>query len=172
MKKLRTYLALLVVAFLVSVRPEPLAYGATVSPVVDQKLCTGSATSGGGTLTCDYATTTDRAHRVLALVGMSNLSASHLQNGGFITCEAVFENKNGTLSLTTAQASSNNPSNNSTTTFVAAHAQGLDAAFVGAGPSTCVWSVSTTNARVTVSNLGATTADVTILVQVFTWGSQ
>lgn len=170
--RLRNLLALLALYFIVSLRCDAPAFAATVPAAVDQKLCTGSAASSGGTMTCDYQTTTDRATRVVAFVGMSNFAASHLANAGFITCEYVVENKNGTVTAVTVYTSSNNPSNSNTTTFVAAHAQAADSAFAGGGPSTCVFSVSGLNARVTVTNQGATTADVTVLLQAYTWGSQ
>ncbi|HEY1956059.1 MAG TPA: hypothetical protein VGH28_10605 [Polyangiaceae bacterium] len=146
---------------------------ATSTPInVDQKVCTGTAAASAGTMTCDYATTTDRATRLVANVGMSALATGHLTATSFITCEYVVENKNGTVSAPTAITSSNNPSNNTTSTFVAAHAQASDSAFASTGPSTCVWSISGTNARVTVTNQGATAADVTVWVQAFSFGSQ
>ena len=76
------------------------------------------------------------------------------------------------VTAATALGSSNNPANDNTTTYVAAHAQALDTAFIGGGPSNCAWSISGTNARLTVTNLGGTTADVTVWVQAFNFGSQ
>jgi len=147
--------------------------GATSTAIVaDQKVCTGSAAGSGGSMTCDYASTTDRATWVQARVGMSALGTGHLSTTGMIFCEAVFENKNGTLSLATALASSANPQGNTSATFVASHSQAADSGFVGAGPPTCAWSVSTTNERLTVTNTGGTTADVTVWITAFNFGSQ
>ena len=162
----------LVALFFAVIALQPSARATSTAIVADQKVCTGSAASSGGTFTCDYASTTDRATWVFARAGMTALTTGHLNATGMIFCEGVFENKNGTLSLATAQTSSNNPASNTTTTYVATHAQGADAAFVGAGPPSCVWSVSGTNARVTITNTGGTTADVTVWVQAFNFGSQ
>lgn len=161
-----------IVLALLAVLHSDRADATSTAIVADQKICTGSAGASGGTFTCDYASTTDRATWVLARVGMSVLSTGHLNAVGAIFCEGVFENKNGTLSLATAQSGSANPSSNTTTTFVASHAQAADAAFVGAGPPSCVWSVSGTNERVTLTNTGAAVADVTVWVQAFNFGSQ
>lgn len=167
---MKRFLPWLVLLFAVALQPDARATSTPI--VVDQKVCTGSAASGGGTMTCDYPTTTDRASRLVAVVGMSNILAGHLQNVGLLNCEYVVGNKNGTVTASTALASSNNPANDNTTTYVAAHAQALDSGFVSGGPSNCAWSISGTNARLTVTNLGGTTADVTVWVQAFNFGSQ
>ena len=161
-----------IVLALLAVLHSDRADATSTAIVADQKVCTGSAAASGGTFTCDYASTTDRATWVFARAGMTALTTGHLNATAMIFCEGVFENKNGTLSLATAQTSSNNPASNTTTTYVATHAQGADAAFVGAGPPTCIWSVSGTNERVTITNTGGTTADVTVWVQAFNFGSQ
>lgn len=168
MKRYLQILALLFVAFAL----QPSARATSTAIVVDQKVCTGSAAASGGSMTCDYASTTDRGSWVIARASMTALTTGHLSATGLLFCEAVFENKNGTLSLATALASSANPQGNTSTTFVAAHAQAADSAFVGAGPPTCAWSVSGTNARVTITNTGGTTADVTVWIQAFNFGSQ
>lgn len=161
-----------IVLALLAVLHSDTAQATSTAMVGDQKVCTGSAASSGGSMTCDYASTTDRASWVLARVGMSAITTGHLSTTGLLFCEAVFENKNGTLSLATALASSANPQGNTSTTFVASHAQAADSGFVGAGPPTCAWSVSGTNARLTVTNTGGTAADVTVWVQAFNFGSQ
>ncbi|HTQ45609.1 MAG TPA: hypothetical protein VMI75_22775 [Polyangiaceae bacterium] len=171
MKKPTSYLLLFLAAF--ALQPAHDAQATPTAFVVDQKVCTATGVATlGGTMTCDYATTTDRASRIVANVGLTNLSGGHLNVGAFITCEYVVENKNGTVSAPTAISSSNNPANNTTTTFVAAHAQASDFATAGSGP-TCAWSISGTNARLTVTNNSNTsTADVTVWLQAFNFGSQ
>lgn len=159
-------------ALLISRDCSKVADATSTAIVVDQKVCTGTAAGSGGSMTCDYASTTDRGSWVIARASMTALTTGHLSATGLLFCEAVFENKNGTLSLATALASSANPQGNTSTTFVASHAQAADSAFVGAGPPTCAWSVSGTNERVTVSNTGGTTADVTVWIQAFNFGSQ
>lgn len=161
-----------IVLALLAVLHSDTALATSTAIVADQKVCTGSAAASGGSFTCDYASTTDRGTWVLARASMTALSAGHLSATGMLFCEGVFENKNGTLSLATAYASSNNPASANTTTFVASHAQAADSAFVGAGPPTCAWSVSGTNERVTIGNTGGTAADVTVWIQAFNFGSQ
>lgn len=176
--KIRNLFAILALLLLVSIRFDTAANAATVSPSLDMKLCTANAVAAsGGTMTCDYATTTDRAYRLTALVGMSNFSASHLNATASIFCEYVVENKNGTLSAPAAITSSLNPAAENSTTYIAAHVQASDAAFNNAGGGTfpsCRWTISGTNARVTVTNQSVTsvTADVTVLIQAFVFGSQ
>jgi hypothetical protein len=175
MKRQFTTLALLFAAFVV--QPERTAQATATAILVDQKVCTGAAAAAGGTMTCDYATTTDRATRLIANVGLSNFSAAHLANAGFITCEYVVENKNGTVTAPAVFGSTVNPANENTATFVAAHAQATDSAFSNPGGGTfpqCRWTISGTNARVTVTNNSITsvTADVTVWIQAFNFGSQ
>lgn len=164
----RLTLALLVLAFILRAD----GHAASTSWVQDVKPCTGTAASGGGTFTCDYTTTTDRASYLDAEIGLSDVNSSHLHDAALMRAEYVVENKNGTVTAASPYTSSNNPANSNTTTFVAAHAQGSDSAFAGGGPPTCVWSISGTHARLTVTNSGATTADVTVLIHVFNFGSQ
>lgn len=168
-------LSILFVAF--ALQPERQAQATSTAIVVDQKVCKGTAAAAGGTMTCDYATTIDRATRLVASVGLSNFSAAHLANAGFITCEYVVENKNGTVTAPAVFGSTVNPANENTATFVAAHAQATDSAFSNPGGGTfpqCRWTISGTNARVTVTNNSITsvTADVTVWIQAFNFGSQ
>jgi hypothetical protein len=168
-------LSILFAAF--ALQPERQAQATATAVVVDQKVCKGTAAASGGTMTCDYATTLDRATRLVAHVGLTNFAASHLANAGFVTCEYVVENKNGTVTAVPTFGSTINPANENTATFVAAHAQGSDTAFSNSGGGTfpqCRWSISTTNARVTVTNNSVTsiTADVTVWIQAFNFGSQ
>lgn len=159
-----------------------IAHATSTAIVVDQKICTGSAAGAGGTMTCDYPTTTDRAVWIEAKVGLSAISAGHLANAGLITCEYVVENKNGTVSAPPAIANTAgatigvNPANNTSSTFVQAHAQAGDTAFGGTGggttPLTCAFTISGTNARLTVTNPGSSTADVTVWIRAFNFGSQ
>lgn len=179
MKNRPYLLSLLLLAFLAIA---VIARATSTSIVVDQKICTGSATGAGGTMTCDYPITTDRATWLEAKVGLSNLSAGHLANAGLIDCEYIVENKNGTVSAPPAIANTAgatigvNPANNTSTTFVQAHAQAGDTAFGGTGggttPLTCAFTISGTNARLTVTNPGSSTADVTVWIRAFNFGSQ
>ena len=167
------HLALLFLFALSLLRPERTAEATPTSSVFDQKMCTATGVATlGGTTVCDYPVTTDRAYRLVANVGLANLTASHLNAAAFITCEYIIENKNGVLSAPGALTGSNNPSNNTTTTFVAAHAQASDFPTAGSGP-TCAWTISATNARVTITNnSNSLTADVTTVIQATQFGSQ
>lgn len=171
MKRYLQALALLFVAFAL----QPNAQATSTAIVVDQKVCTGSAAASGGTMTCDWATTTDRATWLVARVGLSNASAAHLANAGYITCEYVVENKNGTVSAPAAIGSSNNPA--SSGNLAASRAEASDGAYTNPGGGTyptCTWSISGTSARVTVTNqsVSAVAADVTVWIQAFNFGSQ
>lgn len=170
MKRLLPWLVLL---FAVALQPDARATSTAI--VVDQKVCTGSAAAAGGTMTCDYATTTDRASWLVARVGFSNVSAAHLANAAYVTCEYVVENKNGTLSAVPTFSTSINPANSSN--LLASRAMAGDSAYenvAGGQWTSCAWSISGTSARVTVTNnsISATAADVTVWIQAFNFGSQ
>ena len=90
----------------------------------------------------------DVVYRLCARIYCVVASASHLATGGVFNAEYIVTNKNGTVAAVAAIGSSNNPANAATTTFVASHAQAADSNFAG---TTCVWSVSGTNAVLTVT---------------------
>ena len=128
----------------------------------------GSAANSGGTFTVDVPVPTDRSVRVEARIGLSN-STDPAKPDGSLYAEGSFANRGGTVTAGTALTGSTNPM--SAAQIAAARAESLEAGFIGGGPSTAVWSVSTTNARLTVTNNGTVSADVIVYVDIFTWGS-
>lgn len=151
---------------------QPEARALSTPWVQDIKQCTGTVAGTNGTLTCDFPVPTDRVAYLDAICAISDLNSSHLHGAALLRAEYVLENKNGTLAAATAFTSSNNPTAAGTTVYVAAHAQAADSDFVGGGPSNCAWSISTTNARLTVTNAGATSGDATLLIKALVFGSQ
>lgn len=161
--------------------------GATSQPILlDKKVCTGTAASGGGTFTCDYAVPTDKAIHIVADVGMTALDAGHLYGAAGFSCDYVVENNNGMLNVPTAATTNSQLGANpvpamptGTATTLRSHfterAEGVDGLFYNSGSgtsSTCTWSISSTNARVTVTDTGTVGADVTVYVTAFVFGSQ
>lgn len=126
------------------------------------KVFQGTVTNGGGTFTADYAIPIDQAAHLKADCLLTRATASHLAGTACVNCDYVVENKNGTLATPAAIASGNNPANNTTTTYVAASAQANDD--VASGTIIAAWSISTTNARVTVTNNTAATYNVSVVV--------
>lgn len=164
---------LLLLVCILALQPEQ-AHATSAASKLDRAYTKGSAASGGGTFTYSYNPGADHVAWLSAKCGMSAASSSpdHLTTAGMLFAETVVEEKNTTLTAATAYTSSNNPASSNTTVFVASHAQADDAAFVGGGPSTLVWSVSSPNAVLTLTNQGATTADVSCLIEAFVFGSQ
>lgn len=132
--------------------------------------CGGTATSGGGTFTCDLTPTIDRVSYVTAHVLASHVNAAHLADALSLTCSASVANKNGTLSFPGAVSGSSNPS-----TVAAAYAQGEDANWISGGgsPSTCAFSIVGGALRLTFTDQGSVSADdVQVIEEVTEAGAQ
>lgn len=142
-----------------------------LAALFDQKTFTGTAASGGGTFQCDVPIPTDRHARLRAVVIMSRLSGGHLTDAGDLLAECAISNKNGAVSFTTAQVGSANPSNSAT--LLAADVQAADANFNSVSPpSGAVWTAPAgNNAHLTVTNQGAQSADVLVVVDIIIGGS-
>jgi hypothetical protein len=141
--------------------------------IIDQgKVYQGTAASAGGTFTADYAIPTDKAATLRAVCMASHATASHMDGAASLVAEYVLQNKNGTVTAPTAIASSNNPANATTATFVASAAQASDAGVWSGGTPTLAWSISGTNGRVTFTNTGASaTVNVTVIISAIIVGS-
>lgn len=128
------------------------------------------ATTASGIATFDIPTTTDQVQRIKVYCIASSATASHLSAGGAWVAEYVVENKNGTVTAISAVGSSNNPS--SFANLAASNAEAGDTAFVN---TTGVWSVSGTNARLTVSLIssvgGASQGNITCWFTIWRVGS-
>lgn len=122
------------------------------------------ALPSSGSVTYDIPIPTDRVCRVFVVVICGTSSAGHANNGGSCVAEGVYKNNAGTVTACTALASSNNPSNSTTTTYVAAHAMAGDLSF---GVSL---TVSSTNCRVTITNNTATAQDAVVFPELWEVG--
>jgi len=182
MKKLRTLglffiTALTATLFVVTVATRVARTSSTLDPF---KICaSGTASSGGGTYTCSYAIPTDRVAYLKATVIMSQLDAGHIENGASFGCDYVVENSNGTLSAPSALNTSANTASNpvaaigtstSARYMITSRAEASDPGFLNSGSGiapTCTWSISGTNAVLTVTNNGSSsrTADVTARIE-------
>lgn len=139
----------------------------------------GTAAAAGGTFVADYAIPIETGARLVAIVILSDGGGTgRLVNFASLRAEYVVENNHGTLNAPAAipTPASTNPLNSSTAGEAAAHVQASDAAFNNSGggfyPS-AVWSISGTNARLTVTNRSATAvvADVTVVISAIIAGS-
>jgi hypothetical protein len=132
----------------------------TAAPAVyDQKVMTGSCAGSAGTATFDFAVPTNRAVRLRA---QTELSATSPFVAGSIYSECVVKNAAGTLSFPVDAHLSLNPIGSLGSTW---DVQCADATLTfGSPPSSCIWSISGTNARLTVTNQGSVTADVTVFI--------
>jgi hypothetical protein len=138
----------------------------------DTKYFQGTAAGSGGTFTADYPIPIDKAAKLRATVIASHATTSHLDGAASLVAEYVVQNKNGTVTAPAAIASSNNPANDTTTTFVASAAQASDAGIWSGGTPTIAWSISTTNARLTFTNTGASvTVNISVIIDAFVVGS-
>lgn len=142
-----------------------------VALTIHEDVTLGTAANGGGTMVLDYALPTDKAVRIFAHVFLSVATGgpSHLTAVAGLKADCVVKNNNGVLTFATVVAASNNPA--SAANLAAASAEGSDAAFNGAGPPTVVFSISGTNVRLTITNPGGTSADVTVLRTIYTFSS-
>jgi len=144
--------------------------GQSVATIDQGKVYQGTAGASGGTFTADYAVPTDQVARLRAECIVSIASGGHLASCASLVAEYVVENKNGTVSAPSAIASSNNPANDTTTTFVASAAQASD--YIATGAVTLTWSISGTNARCTFTNVGNPSAvNVTVVIKAILVGS-
>jgi hypothetical protein len=144
-------------------------------PQRDLKVFTGQANASGGTATFDFPVPTDRLCYLRAVVGGHRADAGHhLLSGAGVCAEYWIENKNGTLAATTAITGSNNPANSANR--LTANAEASDADYNNAGGGTfftAAWSISTTNARLTVTNnsTNASVADISVWLDIWIFGS-
>jgi hypothetical protein len=133
------------------------------------KLFTGTAAASGGTFVADFdlASFVDKGVRIEAFVFGSAATSSHLHDFASLRAECVAANKNGTVAFSTTSSGSANPLNSNTAGEAAAHVECSDAGFNNAGGGTfmtAVWTISTTKARLTVTNNSVTsiTANITV----------
>lgn len=128
----------------------------------------GTAANSGGTFTADVAIPTAKSCRIEARIGMSDATDPGAPSAA-LYAEGAYTNRGGTVTVITALTGSTNPM--SSTAIAAARAEGVEAGFIGGGPSVAAFSVSGTNARLTLTNNGTVSADVTVYFEIFTWGS-
>jgi len=146
----------------------------SLAPITERKIFTGTAAQGGGTFTADIPIPTDRFFylRAWAFLTAATGSPPHLTAVGGYTSEYLKCNNNGTLVAPAAITGSSNSQSSTSLRPVRIIAQ--DTAFQSGGgaPSTVDWSGSGTNARLTVTNNGASQdADVTVVIEFSVMGS-
>lgn len=140
--------------------------------ITDRKIFTGTAAHGGGTFTADVAITADRSLNLRAHAFLTAASGGHLIAVGAYETENLVYSNNGAIATPTAISGSNNPQ--SSTNLRPSRVIAQDSAFQSGGgaASTASWSVSGTNARLTVTNNGTSQdADVTVVVEIYKTGS-
>lgn len=149
---------------------------------IDRVVSQGTAAPGGGTLTVDYAIPTDQCARLVAVAILTHANASHLTAAASLRAEYVVENQNGTLSApsaTTNPVTSVNPLDSTVTGEAAAHVQATDLGFTNTVSSNLApainWSISGTNARLTITNnsngASSIAANVSVIIDAILVGS-
>lgn len=130
----------------------------------------GTAASGGGTYVKDIDCTPflDKAMHVEALIFMSALSAGHLSAVAHLGSSCVVANKNGAVSFTPALPASSNPDPSGG----AASPSQPNVSDAGFGTPTATFTIVGSLLRLTVTNLGATNADVMVDFTITTFGSK
>ena len=128
----------------------------------------GNIAAAGGTFTHDVSIPIDTMMHVTARVRLVGRTGGHATDAAGLAVQAGYLNNNGAISNPGAIAGSNNPANSAN--LVASNAEYATAGFLGPGPAppTAAWSISGTNARLTVTNSGATAGraevDVDLLI--------
>lgn len=138
----------------------------------DTKVFQGTATNGGGTFTATVVTSaapyTDRIVRMKATAYLSAASASHLTKVASLVAEYVVANRNNTTTAVTALATSANPDDS--TGLLTSRPEVADTEM---NTSTAAWTLSSSNAVLTVTNngTGSVDANVTVVVDIESVGS-
>jgi hypothetical protein len=141
----------------------------------DHQVFQGTATSGGGTyvvtLPTNAAPYTDQLIRIIGRAYLTEASGGHLLNSAALIAEYVIENKNNTTTAVTALGTSSNPANSNTAGFeLTSRPEVADTAM---NTSTAVWTLSSSQAVLTVTNngTGSVNANVTVVVDIEMVGS-
>ena len=149
-------------------------------PEKDQRVFTGQAAAGGGTVTFDYDPAADRICYIKAVIGVSRADASHhLLAGGGLNAEYWIENKNGTLAAGTVITTSANPMDSGITSpsKLTSSAEVSDSDFNNSGGGfflTARWTIAAGgHARLTVTNnsTNSSVADIGVWMEIFIFGS-
>ena len=133
--------------------------------LVTERGILNGVTDVNGNVVFNIASFTDQVHRIRAEVLGGEASASHLLDGLALTCEGIFQNKNGTLTGLGAQSGSVNPLNSNSTGEETAWPQGAGTTY---GTNTAIWTISSTNIVLTVhvtSSVGGNLQGVTVYVK-------
>ena len=123
----------------------------------------GSATGAASipaTGTTTVATIAIPTDELLVLIGRVYLglqSSGHMSAGAYLTCEAVVKNNNGTVTICTALASSNDPA--TSTNLAGSRAQAVDAGILSTGTVSATLAVSGTNIVLQVVSSGIIACD-------------
>ena len=130
----------------------------------------GIAAAGGGTFVVTIPTNappyTDQITRVRARTYFTHFSASHLDSGAKLECEAEIQNANNTVTFTSALAGSANPLNSNTAGEAAAFVQ---VASANMSLATAIWSIVANQLTLTITNnagAGSVQATITVVLEI------
>jgi len=116
-----------------------------------------SIPSSATTTVTSYTVATDEQVFLVGYVMFATASSGHMTNGGFLTCQAVVKNDNGTLSFVAAIGSSNNPA--TSTNLAAAGAEAVDTALLNTGTLSITFAISGTSVNLNATSSGITACD-------------
>ncbi len=125
---------------------------------------TFSGIASGSSATLDVPVPTDEALYLDATVIMVNASSSHLGGSAGLRATYFVANKNGTVAAPAVLTGGVNPANSNTTGLLGAEAEGSDINSGGGTNPTAIWTVSGTNARLTVTNQYSSSVDIVVWV--------
>lgn len=144
-----------------------------VQPQLFRRPYTGTAAAGGGTFVIDYEIPLNRGAQIVAMVTFSRavVSSSNLASTATVFASYAARNKNGTVTGSPVMTGSTNPLNSDDN--LSAIPETSDTDFInGADEPLAEWTISSPNARLTITNPGLTyDADVTVMLEVFLFGS-
>jgi len=130
----------------------------------------GSAAAGGGTFVLTIPTNappyTDQISRFRARVYFTHFTASHLDAGAKLECEAEVQNANNVVTFTAALAGSANPLNSNTAGEAAAFVQVASASM---SLATAIWTIVGNQLTLTVTNnagAGSVPAVITVVLKI------
>ena len=126
-------------------------------------------TSGGGTATVTYPIPSNYVVLLKATVLMM-ASSSGLNAGAALQAEFCVSNNAGTgatLAILTLPSTGINPASSNTVGFIGAVAQGSDIDSGSPTDPTAVWSRSTTNAVLTITNVYVSAVDAVVYLEIY-----
>ena len=135
--------------------------------VFERQISTGTAAGSSGTFAPTLDTSLAKFSNKMVTVHVecraSIASGGNMTGGARLHADYVVENKAGTVTAPAAISGSNNPANDSTTTFVASKAQAADAGVWSGSPPTLAMSIVGNKIVATFTNTASSTVNVTMI---------